>query len=38
MEPLHADRTLAARIERSVSLDLLRYAEACLALDPGLPV
>jgi GNAT superfamily N-acetyltransferase len=35
---LLADRTLAARIERSVVRDITRYAEACRALDPALPL
>ena len=35
---LLADRTLAARIERSVTRDLELYADACRGLDPGLPV
>ena len=35
---LLADRTLAARIERSVVRDLRRYAEACRRLDPAAPV
>lgn len=38
MEPVHADRALAARIERSVTRDLERYAAACTTLDPGLRV
>ena len=33
---LHADHSLAARIEHSVVRDLARYAEACGALDPTL--
>ena len=35
---LLADSILAERIERSVVRDLMRYAEACRRLDPGLPV
>ena len=38
MEPLFADRALAARIEASVARDLERYADACRRLEPALPV